>query len=32
VFRTAGKKADGRTFMAFERAVLIPKRGKSIDD
>jgi acyl dehydratase len=30
--RTTGRKADGTTFMSFERAVLVPKRGHAIDD
>ena len=30
--RTTGKKADGTTFMTFERTVLVPKRGHAADD
>lgn len=30
--RTVGKKADGTTFMSFERTVLVPKRGHGVDD
>jgi itaconyl-CoA hydratase len=30
--RTIGRKADGTTFMSFERAVLVPKRGHAVDD
>jgi acyl dehydratase len=30
--RTAGRKADGTTFMSFERTVLVPKRGHAVDD
>ena len=30
--RTVGTKADGTEFMSFERTVLVPKRGHSIDD
>lgn len=30
--RTTGKKADGTVFMTFERSMLIPKRGHSIED
>ncbi|MEO8279591.1 MAG: MaoC family dehydratase [Ideonella sp.] len=30
--RTIGKKADGTQFMSFERSVLIPKRGHSVQD
>jgi itaconyl-CoA hydratase len=29
--RTTGKKADGTTFMTFERTVLVPKRGHEIE-
>lgn len=30
--RTAGRKADGTTFMTFERSALIPMRNHSIED
>ena len=30
--RTLGRKQDGATFISFERAVLIPKRGHAVDD
>jgi itaconyl-CoA hydratase len=30
--RTTGKKADGTTFMSFERTVLVPKRGHAVED
>ncbi len=30
--RTTGKKADGTTFMTFERAILVPRRGHAADD
>ena len=30
--RTTGRKADGTTFMTYERTVLVPKRGHSVDD
>ena len=30
--RTTGRKADGTVFMTFERTVLVPKRGHSVDD
>ncbi len=30
--RTTGRKADGTTFMTFERTVLVPKRGYAIED
>ncbi|MCH9020183.1 MAG: MaoC family dehydratase [Proteobacteria bacterium] len=30
--RTTGRKADGTAFMTFERTVLVPKRGHSVDD
>jgi acyl dehydratase len=30
--RTVGKKADGTEVISFERTVLIPKRGHSIED
>lgn len=30
--RTTGKKQDGTVVMAFERAVLVPKRGHGVDD
>ena len=30
--RTTGRKADGTAFMNYERTVLVPKRGHSIDD
>ncbi|HUN72985.1 MAG TPA: MaoC family dehydratase [Steroidobacteraceae bacterium] len=30
--RTTGKKADGTTFMSFERTVLVPKRGHEVPD
>ncbi|MFQ5958981.1 MAG: MaoC family dehydratase [Alphaproteobacteria bacterium] len=30
--RTTGTKADGTAFMTFERTVLVPKRGHSVDD
>ena len=30
--RTTGRKADGTVFMSFERTVLVPKRGFSVDD
>ncbi len=29
--RTTGKKADGTTFMTFDRSMLVPKRGHGID-
>ncbi len=30
--RTTGRKADGTAFMNYERTVLVPKRGHSVDD
>ncbi len=30
--RTTGRKADGTVFMAYERTVLVPKRGHTIED
>ncbi len=30
--RTTGRKADGTVFMTYERTVLVPKRGHSVDD
>lgn len=30
--KTTGKRADGVVFMAYERSVLIPKRGHGVDD
>ena len=30
--RTTGRKADGAAFMTYERTVLVPKRGHSVDD
>ncbi|MCH7929994.1 MAG: MaoC family dehydratase [Proteobacteria bacterium] len=30
--RTTGRKADGTAFMTYERTVLVPKRGHSVDD
>jgi acyl dehydratase len=30
--KTIGKKADGTVFMTYERTVLVPKRGHSVDD
>ncbi len=30
--KTTGKKADGTEFMTYERTVLVPKRGHSVDD
>ena len=30
--KTTGKKADGTVFMTYERTVLVPKRGHTIDD
>jgi itaconyl-CoA hydratase len=30
--RTIGKKADGTTFMSYERTVLVPKRGHEVKD
>lgn len=30
--RTVGKKADGTTFMTFDRSVLIPKLGHGVGD
>ena len=30
--RTTGRKQDGTAFISFERTVLVPKRGHSIDD
>jgi acyl dehydratase len=30
--KTTGKKADGTVFMTYERTVLVPKRGHSVDD
>ncbi|MEQ1516603.1 MAG: MaoC family dehydratase [Usitatibacteraceae bacterium] len=30
--RTIGKKADGTTFMSFDRSVLIPKTGHGVGD
>lgn len=30
--RTTGKKADGTEFMSYERTMLIPKRGHTVDD
>ncbi len=29
---TRGLKADGATFMSFERNMLVPKRGHAVDD
>lgn len=29
--RTTGKKADGTSFMTFERTVLVPKRGHAVE-
>jgi hypothetical protein len=31
-FKTIGKKADGTQFMSFERTILVPKRGHSVED
>ncbi len=30
--KTTGKKADGSSFMTYERTVLVPKRGHAVDD
>jgi acyl dehydratase len=30
--RTTGSKADGTVFMTFERTVLVPMRGHSVED
>jgi acyl dehydratase len=30
--RTTGKKADGTTFMTFERSILVPRRGHAPED
>lgn len=30
--RTTGKKADGTTFLTFERSILVPRRGHAADD
>src|SRR5258706_3949190 len=30
--RTTGRKADGTVFMTYERTVLVPKRGHTIED
>jgi len=30
--RTIGKKADGTVVMSFDRSMLIPKRGHSVED
>ncbi len=30
--RTTGRKADGSVIMTYERTVLVPKRGHSVDD
>jgi len=30
--RTTGKKSDGTTFMSYERAMLVPRRGHAADD
>ena len=30
--RTIAKKADGTVFMSFDRSMLIPKRGHSVED
>jgi itaconyl-CoA hydratase len=30
--RTTGKKADGTVFMAYERTVLVPKRGYAVEE
>ena len=30
--KTTGRKADGTEFMTYERTVLVPKRGHSVDD
>ena len=30
--KTTGMKADGTVFMTYERTVLVPKRGHTIDD
>ncbi len=30
--RTLGRKADGTTFISFERQVLVPRRGQAVDD
>ncbi|HJM61179.1 MAG TPA: MaoC family dehydratase [Alphaproteobacteria bacterium] len=30
--RTTGRKADGTVIMTYERTVLVPKRGHSVDD
>jgi itaconyl-CoA hydratase len=30
--RTIGTKADGTTFISFERTILVPKRGHAVDD
>ena len=30
--RTIGKKQDGSIIIQFERAMLVPKRGRAVDD
>ena len=30
--RTTGRKQDGTAFISFERTVLVPKRGHSVDN
>jgi acyl dehydratase len=30
--RTTGRKADGTVFMAYERTVLVPKRGYAVEE
>ncbi len=30
--KTTGRKADGTVFMTYERTVLVPKRGHSVDE
>ncbi|MCZ2095698.1 MAG: MaoC family dehydratase [Anaerolineae bacterium] len=30
--KTTGTKADGTVFMTFERSILVPKRGHSVED
>ena len=30
--RTTGKKADGTTFLTFERSILVPRRGHAAED
>ena len=30
--KTTGRKADGTVFMTYERTVLVPTRGHSVDD